>query len=272
MINFLNLEYFLVAAEELNFTKAAKRLYISQQSLSNHISNLEKEFDIALFHRTTPLTLTYAGQVLEKRAREILELREETYHEIADIKDFSKGKLIIGMSHTRGRKILPEILPLYKEQFPNIDLQLIEGNSSELDAGLLHGEIDLIIGMLPFKVENIETVPLCDEEILLAVPNKVLEHAYPGQVEKIKEQLLTNADLRLLQNCPFLLINPATGSALWQMRCSKRHRSRPTSSWKLKTSRRSWRWLPKAWELHSTQRCSSPATRYSRIIWKTKPG
>ena len=43
MINFLNLEYFLVAAEELNFTKAAKRLYISQQSLSNHISNLEKE-------------------------------------------------------------------------------------------------------------------------------------------------------------------------------------------------------------------------------------
>ena len=92
MINFLNLEYFLVAAEELNFTKAAKRLYISQQSLSNHISNLEKEFDIALFHRTTPLTLTYAGQVLEKRAREILELREETYHEIADIKDFSKGK------------------------------------------------------------------------------------------------------------------------------------------------------------------------------------
>ena len=112
------------------------------------------------------------------------------------------------MSHTRGLKILPEILPLYKEQFPNIDLQLIEGNSSELDAGLLHGEIDLIIGMLPFKVENIETVPLCDEEILLAVPNKVLEHAYPGQVEKIKEQLLTNADLRLLQNCPFLLINP----------------------------------------------------------------
>lgn len=208
MINFLNLEYFLVAAEELNFTKAAKRLYISQQSLSNHISNLEKEFDIALFHRTTPLTLTYAGQVLEKRARAILELREETYHEIADIKDFSKGKLIIGMSHTRGRKILPEILPLYKEQFPNIDLQLIEGNSSELDAGLLHGEIDLIIGMLPFKVENIETVPLCDEEILLAVPNKVLEHAYPGQVEKIKEQLSTNADLRLLQNCPFLLINP----------------------------------------------------------------
>lgn len=156
MINFLNLEYFLVAAEELNFTKAAKRLYISQQSLSNHISNLEKEFDIALFHRTTPLTLTYAGQVLEKRAREILDCGKRPIMRSLYQGFFQRQADHRYVTH-RGRKILPEILPLYKEQFPNIDLQLIEGNSSELDAGLLHGEIDLIIGMLPFKVENIET-------------------------------------------------------------------------------------------------------------------
>ena len=74
MINFLNLEYFLVAAEELNFTKAAKKLFISQQSLSNHISNMEKEFDVILFNRTTPLTLTYAGQALKAKARQMLEL------------------------------------------------------------------------------------------------------------------------------------------------------------------------------------------------------
>jgi len=208
MINFLNLEYFLVAAEELNFTKAAKRLYISQQSLSNHISNLEKEFGIALFHRTSPLTLTYAGQVLEKRVRQMLDLREETYQELSDIKDFSKGQLIIGMSHTRGRKILPEILPTYKEQFPNIDLHLKEGNSSELASDLLHGEVDLIIDLLPFKVDNVETVPICDEEILLAVPDKVLEKTYPGQVDQLKKKLSENADLTLVKDCPFLLINP----------------------------------------------------------------
>lgn len=207
MINFLNLEYFLVAAEELNFTRAAKRLYISQQSLSNHILNLEKEFDVTLFNRTTPLTLTYAGQVLTQRARQILDLREETYHEIADIKDFSKGQLTIGVSHTRGRKILPEILPIYKERFPNIQLHLKEGNSSELDSDLLHGDVDLIIGMLPFRVENIETVPVCEEEILLVVPNGVLEKHIPGRLEEIKEKLSQNTDLSLLKDCPFLLIN-----------------------------------------------------------------
>ncbi len=208
MINFLNLEYFLVAAEELNFTRAAKRLYISQQSLSNHISNLEKEFDVELFNRTSPLTLTYAGQVLRAKAREMLDLREETYQEIADIKDFSKGQLTIGVSHTRGCKILPEILPVYRERFPGIQLHLKEGNSSELDADLLHGEVDLIVGLLPFKVENIETVPICEEEILLVVPDSVLEKTFPGRLSDIKQQLFADTDLSILKECPFLLINP----------------------------------------------------------------
>ncbi|MEG2350398.1 MAG: LysR family transcriptional regulator [Hungatella sp.] len=207
MINFLNLEYFLVAAEELNFTKAAKRLYISQQSLSNHISNLEKEFDIALFHRTTPLTLTYAGQVLQQHARQMLDLREETYHELSDIKDFSKGQLTIGVSHTRGRKLLPEILPLYKERFPNIQLHLKEGNSSELDTCLLHGDVDLIIGMLPFRVDHIETVPICEEEVLLVVSDSILEKAFSGQLTQIKKTLSDHMDLALLKDCPFLLLN-----------------------------------------------------------------
>lgn len=207
MINFLNLEYFLVAAEELNFTRAARRLFISQQSLSNHISNMEKEFGVVLFNRTTPLTLTYAGQALMARTRQMLELKDETYRELADIKDFSVGQLTIGVSHTRGRVILPEILPIYRERYPNIDLKLVEGNSSRLANDMLHGEIDLIIDMLPFKVENIESIPLCEEEILLAVPDAVLERAFPGQAEEIRARLADHTDLSLLSECPFLLIN-----------------------------------------------------------------
>lgn len=207
MINFLNLEYFLVAAEELNFTKAAKRLYISQQSLSNHILNLEKEFDVMLFDRTTPLTLTYAGQALQTRARQMLDLKDETYREIADIKDFTTGQLTIGVSHTRGRMILPGILPEYQKRYPNISLRLVEGNSKELDNDLIHGNVDLIIGMLPFMVENIETVPICEEEILLVVTDQVLEQAYPGHLAEVKAKLASGFDLELLKDCPFLMLN-----------------------------------------------------------------
>lgn len=206
MINFLNLEYFLVAAEELNFTKAAKKLYISQQSLSNHISNLEKEFDVMLFNRSSPLTLTYAGQALKARARELLDLRDETYKEISDIKDFSTGQLSIGVSHTRGRIILPEILPAYQARFPGIDLRLLEGKSSELALDLLHGDIDLMIDLLPFAVENVVTVPICQEEILLVVPDSVLESTYPGRLAEIKEKLDASPDIHLLESCPFVLL------------------------------------------------------------------
>lgn len=207
MINFLNLEYFLVAAEELNFTKAAKKLFISQQSLSNHISNLEKEFDVLLFNRTTPLTLTYAGRALKARAQQFLDLKDETYRELSDIKDFSIGQISIGVSHTRGRALLPAILPAYTEKFPNIELHLMEGNSSELDHALAHGDVDLIIGLLPFKAENVETVPICSEEILIAVPDKILDQYFPGRQQEIKNLLEANADVSLLKDCPFLLIN-----------------------------------------------------------------
>lgn len=206
MMNFLNLEYFLVATEELNFTKAAKRLYISQQSLSNHISNMEKEFGIILFNRTSPLTLTYAGQVLKERARELLDLRDETYREIRDIKDFSTGQLSIGVSHTRGRVILPEILPYYQDLYPGIELKLVEGNSKELAADLLHGDIDLVIDLLPLSVENVETVPICKEEILLVVPDQVLETAFPGRLDEVRRRLSKSVDLSLLENCPFVLL------------------------------------------------------------------
>jgi DNA-binding transcriptional LysR family regulator len=207
MINFLNIEYFLVAAEELNFTRAAKKLYISQQSLSNHISNLEKEFDVVLFNRTSPLTLTYAGQALKARAKELLDLKDETYREIGDIKDFTTGQLSIGVSHTRGRIILPEILPVYQSRFPGIELHLVEDKSSALASDLIHGSIDLMIDLLPFTAENIETIPICQEEILLVVPDDVIEKAYPGRLEEIKAQLAASVDIRLLETCPFVLLN-----------------------------------------------------------------
>lgn len=207
MINFLNLEYYLAAAEELNITRAAKRLYISQQSLSSHISNLEKEFDVQLFHRTMPLTLTYAGRALKVRAKELLDLKDETYRELADIKDFTTGQLSIGISHTRGRFLLPAILPAYKEKFPNIELHLVEGNSSELNAALIHGDIDLMIDLLPFKAEYVETVTICEEEILLVLSDEILDQYFPGQQDHIKKELEDHANVQLLKDCPYLLIN-----------------------------------------------------------------
>lgn len=207
MINFLNLEYFLVAAEELNFTKAAKKLFISQQSLSSHISKLESDLDVQLFNRTAPLTLTPEGKSLVKNVVKILDLKKQSMKELSDIKDFKRGDLYIGISHTRGRVFLPEILPDYGEKFPNIRLHLLEGNSKELDVALFNGDVDLIVGMLPFNVENVETVSLCNEEVLMIVPDNILMKYFPDNYEKIKTKLEKVVDITLLKDCPFLMLN-----------------------------------------------------------------
>lgn len=207
MMNFLNLEYFLVAAEELNFTKAAKKLFISQQSLSSHISKLENDLGVGLFNRTVPLTLTPAGKSLVKNASKILDLKDQSIKELGDIKDFKRGDLYIGVSHTRGRAFLPEILPIYNEKFPNINLHLLEGNSKELDLALYNGDVDLIVGMLPFNVENVETVPLCNEEVLMIVADNILVKYFPDNYNEIKSKLEKGVDITLLKDCPFLMVN-----------------------------------------------------------------
>ena len=263
MINFLNLEYFVVAAEELNFTKAAKRLFISQQSLSNHIAHMEKEFGVALFNRTTPLTLTYAGQRLLVRARTLLTYKDETYHELADIKDFTVGQLSIGLSHTRGRVILPHVLPAYRSRFPNIDLNILEGNTSQLETALLHGDVDLVIGMLPFRVENIETVPICAEEVLLVVSDAVLENVFGGQAAEMHSRLEKDADLTLLQNCPFILLKRETGSGPSRTSCFRKPRFRPMCCWSWKILRRCWLCPPGEWASPSIRRCLPPTGRPS---------
>ncbi|WP_341274110.1 LysR substrate-binding domain-containing protein [Clostridium beijerinckii] len=168
---------------------------------------MENDLGVELFNRTVPLTLTPAGKSLVKNALRILDLKEQSVKELADIKDFKRGDLFIGASHTRGRAFLPEILPYYNEKFPNINLHLLEGNSKELDAALLKGDVDLIIGMLPFNVENVEMVPLCNEEVLMVVPDNILVKYFPNNYMEVKQKLEKDMDITLLKDCPFLMVN-----------------------------------------------------------------
>lgn len=83
-MNFLTLEYFVAAAEEQSIRKAAKRLYISEQALSESIKKLEEEMDVRLINRTRPLMLTPAGEIFLIGSREILDIKQALTEEIAE--------------------------------------------------------------------------------------------------------------------------------------------------------------------------------------------
>ncbi len=205
-MNFLHLKYFLLVAEELNITRAAERLYISQQSLSNHISNMERELDVKLFTRSPKLSLTYAGDLLVETATQILDLHSQYLAKVGDINRHYMGVLRLGISHTCGLALLPEVLPKFQEEFPMVEFSLFEGNSTHLEDELSHGRVDLIICFQPIMMEGVEVVPLTQEDLILVVPRSFTDQLFGDQAEEMRQQFAAGADIDAFQHMPFILI------------------------------------------------------------------
>lgn len=205
-MNFQNLKYFLLVAEELNITRAAERLYISQQSLSNHIANMERELDVKLFTRSPKLSLTYAGELLVDTATQILDLHTQYLTKVGDISRHYMGVLRLGISHTCGLALLPEILPRFREEFPMVEFSLFEGNSNQLEDELAHGRIDLIVCFQPVTLEGVETLPLVEGHLIMVVPKNFTDQLFGGQAEQVRRAFMDGADIAAFRSMPFVLL------------------------------------------------------------------
>ena len=197
-MNFQHLRYFLMVAEELNITRAAERLYISQQSLSNHIGNLERELDVKLFTRSPKLSLTYAGGLLVDTATQILDLHSQYLSKVGDINKQYMGVLRVGISHTCGLALLPD--------FPQVEFSLYEGNSTQLEDELSHGRADLIICFQPIMIEGVITIPLTEQQLVMVVPKTFTDQLFGDQAEEVRRQYAQGADIRAFEPLPFVLI------------------------------------------------------------------
>ncbi|MCI8304128.1 MAG: LysR family transcriptional regulator [Lawsonibacter sp.] len=209
MFSLTSLKYFSVAAEELNFTRAAKRLFISQQALSTHISKLEEYYDVKLFDRGAPLTLTDAGLALQRYAKEILRSVDNYASELQDIKNFRQGHLNICIPVTRGTIMLPPLLSAFHQLFPQIDLCLTEKVASAGQLTELHnGVADLYIGYRPKKPEEFVILPLFQERFVILVPNHLLKTHFPTDPQTLirKEPL----SLKHFAGLPFVIQTPET--------------------------------------------------------------
>lgn len=205
-MNFTSLKYFLMVAEELNVTKAAKRLYITQQSLSAHIASLEKDLGTKLFDRTPAFALTYAGTRLEVFARKVLDLERQIYSEMDDIAGHRRGAIQVGISHTCGLAILPRILPAFYKNNPLIEVSVFEGNSVELEDYLKHGQIDLMIVFTPIGLGSVEIIPLAFERLLLLVPKRMTNERFNEDAEYMRGKFSISADIKCFQHMPFILL------------------------------------------------------------------
>jgi len=166
------LQYALAIAKELNFSRAAEKLHIAQPSLSQQLAKLEKEIGVQLFSRNTnSVELTYAGKIFMGKAQKIIDTVEMLKREMDDISQMRKGRLVVGSLPITGSHILPLVLPVFHARYPDIEIQLVEETTRNLEALTASGETDISLLSLPLADPSLSWETLVEEEICLAVPH-----------------------------------------------------------------------------------------------------
>ena len=179
------LHYFAVVAEELNITRAAERLNMSQPPLSAQIKGLEEELGVQLFIRgKRHLTITDAGTHLYRRARQILELSEQTQQELMSMEGLS-GDLNISLVEGRAPFLLARWIAGFRSEFPRVAIHLWNGSGDEVMERVQRGLADLALHhLLPCPKSLEATVgtysqlsPLYTQE-MMGFPSGWTEHPF----------------------------------------------------------------------------------------------
>lgn len=209
-MNLKSIEYFLRAVEEMNITRAAERLFISQQALSSHIKRLEDEYGVQLFERRPSFHLTLEGEQMVFYGKQILEAEAKLRAAFSDINDNCRASLNVGISRLRGGVFFPLIWNFYHPSHPNISIELVDGNSSKLDDLLQTGKLNLYIGIDVPLSPNEHRIELAREKVQCCFSEELLKRFYPGSWEEIlkKFERENGADLELISRLPFITLRP----------------------------------------------------------------
>ena len=147
MITDFRLKVFKTVADRLSFTKAAAELLISQPAVTRHISELEKQLGVPLFDRCRGnVSLTAHGKLMLDYANRILAIYADLNDTFADDTGRPAGNIRIGASTTIAQYLLPGILASFRRRYPEIDVELANGNTEQIEELVAGGRID--IGMI----------------------------------------------------------------------------------------------------------------------------
>ena len=201
MLDF-RLQVFYAVAKRLNFTKASAELYISQPAVTKHIKELEAEYKTSLFERSgnKKIVLTPAGDMLLQYADKLLAIYKELEFDMNLLVKQHAGTLRIGGSNTVSQYVIPPVLAQFHQKFKEMKVNLVTGNTEQMEQALLNKEIDLGI------VEGIHRNPqikyqefIADELVLVcSIKNNT-----------IKKDFIKPENLKTL---PLLLREPGSGT------------------------------------------------------------
>lgn len=151
-----------------SFTAAAKALYISQPTLSQTVKQIETQLGEPIFVRgRTPLTLTPAGEVYAQAARQIVRIETQLSETISHMQGKTYGTLRLGFSLHRSSEVLPQILSDFLRQYPDVRIDICEGDDAQLAQLLIQRELDIAFMEGEQRMDALEYRLVASEEIIL---------------------------------------------------------------------------------------------------------
>ena len=172
-MNLLQLKYFIAIVEEGSFTKAAKRLYIAQPSLSQHVKNLEDELGADLLRRTARgIEPTEEGEELLQHARVILEQLETARAAVQNASGEPAGEVAIGVPPTVSERLTMPLIMRLREELPKVSPRIVEGMSGYVLDWLRDGRVDIAVLYGTQDTSEIETTEVCLEDLYLICPGE----------------------------------------------------------------------------------------------------
>lgn len=173
LMSLVKYEIFNKVAELNSFTKTAEALGVTQSAVSHAITSLEKEFSFPLFIRNhSTITLTKNAEDLLITIRKILYYNNMLKQEVDAINGLNKGTVRVGVFTSVSTNWIPNIVQQMEDQFPNIEIELVEGNYAEIEQWLQSGKLDCGFINNGTYEESFEIVQLKRDRLLCVVSNQ----------------------------------------------------------------------------------------------------
>lgn len=186
------LEMFRAVAEEGTFTKAAKRVHVTQSAISRQIKLLEEELGSVVLHRGQKrVALTQSGDLLLKTVHRVQRELQETVSQIAETRSLHRGSLSLAGGMTVCMYILPPVLKKFRALYPAVELSVTSAATATVLDSLRRHELDLALLTLPIVADDLEVVPALREEmVLVTAPGHPLSRRRPVAPEDLSQHPL----------------------------------------------------------------------------------
>lgn len=214
-MNTESMQYFVELSKDLHITNTASRLFISQQTLSNHIVRLEKKLGIQLLYRKPKPMLTFAGELFLQYCQTTLLENNNLMDKLASIRQEQYGILRFGASHFRMNNSIHHIFKDIHGEFPLVSLELTEAASYRLESLVAKGALDFCLVLADEPNPELKAHHMFNDQIYVCVANELLRHYYTEEeIALLKRDMQRGLEVSSIAKLPYCMFNNRIGTQI----------------------------------------------------------